>query len=321
MGIRNVLNPSWFQGHGKQSSYFEGWYFKMALPGDDGMVLAIIPGISKSADDSHAFIQVISSTRESWYVRYPADQFKAEQDRFAVSIGNSTFSLEGISLDIEDAGISLKGIIGHIDPREFPVTLTSPGIMGWYAYVQRMECFHGVVSMHHKLSGTVSLNGQQISLLHGTGYIEKDWGTSFPSAWVWMQSNRFPSGDVSCMLSVARIPFLGRSFTGFLGFVLIGKRLIRFATYTGARIEKIEHDAQRCEVTIRTRKETIRFLGQLGIASPLVAPQGGTMERMITESITGTIALSVSDHTGRISFQETGSMAGIELSETKSLAI
>ncbi|MCK7537696.1 MAG: tocopherol cyclase family protein [Marinilabiliales bacterium] len=31
----------------------------------------------------------------------------------------------------------------------------------------------------------------------GRGYIEKDWGHSFPSAYVWMQSNHFQLARIS----------------------------------------------------------------------------------------------------------------------------
>jgi hypothetical protein len=32
--------------------------------------------------------------------------------------------------------------------------------MGWYAWVPRMECYHGVLSFSHPLQGTLTLNGK-----------------------------------------------------------------------------------------------------------------------------------------------------------------
>ena len=46
------------------------------------------------------------------------------------------------------------------------------------------------------------------------GYIEKDWGTSFPNKYFWLQCNDFATGNASIMISVAEIPFLGTKFTG-----------------------------------------------------------------------------------------------------------
>jgi hypothetical protein len=118
------------------------------------------------------------------------------------------------------------------------------------------------------------------------------------------------------MLSVATIPFLGRSFTGFLGFVLIKGRLIRFGTYTGAKIIELESDDRHAHVVIKNKRYMLKFDAKLGPTAHLAAPRQGKMERGIFESIKGTILLQVvdikDDHT---IFEETGTLAGIELSE------
>jgi len=165
MSIYTLFHPPVFQGRNKKENYFEGWYFKMAKQDE---VIALIPGIAMGSD-RHSFIQVISSReKKSWYVRFPYEAFKAEKKVFSITIRNNHFTIDGISIDL--------------NPTPFPVTLTKPGIMGWYAYVPFMECFHGVVSTHHNLKGSVKLNGKTSDYTGGTGYIEKDWGTSFPSA-------------------------------------------------------------------------------------------------------------------------------------------
>ncbi|MBN2861293.1 MAG: hypothetical protein JXK93_13590 [Sphaerochaetaceae bacterium] len=324
MGLNTVLNPHLFQGRKKGSPYFEGWYFKMAVSEKEHAVLSVIPGISRDADPdkSHAFIQVITSlTPQSWYIRYPLESFLADEHPFSITIGSNRFSLDGIVLAIDHEDLHLHGKVTHRAVHPFPVSLLVPGIMGWYRYVPFMECFHGVVSTQHGLEGEVNLNGKSIDVSRGTGYIEKDWGTSFPSAWVWMQSNSFPDSSVSCMLSVARIPFLFRTFTGFLGFVEVDGRLIRFATYTGARIQKFSCTDNECTVSINTGREFIEFSASLGSASHLKAPRQGSMDRIITESVMGTIALTIYEKDGSVRFSESGILSGIELSETQDLQV
>lgn len=318
MGIRTTLHPAWYQGRTRGEPYFEGWYFKMAT---QDMVLAIIPGISKAPGDHHAFIQVIAAKpRKSWYIRYSVDQFQVAPKDFIITIASNRFSYTGVCLDIDTEDLHLHGSVDHQDIQPYPVSILRPGIMGWYAYVPFMECFHGVVSTNHKLDGALVLNGESIEFTGGKGYIEKDWGTSFPSAWVWMQSNCFPSSSTSCMLSVARIPFLQRTFTGFLGFVRFEERLITFATYTNASIEMMDISQQTVRIVIRTKQVFIEFMGDLGPASRLTAPRQGKMERSITESVSGSISLTASDFGGRVLYQETSSMAGMELSEAHQLA-
>jgi hypothetical protein len=52
------------------------------------------------------------------------------------------------------------------------------------------HCFV-VVSMDHQIQGRLKLGGKQLDFSDGQGYIEKDWGKYFPSAWIWGQSNHF----------------------------------------------------------------------------------------------------------------------------------
>ena len=35
-----------------------------------------------------------------------------------------------------------------------------------------MECSHGIVSLYHKLRGTLTINGEEIDFQDGVGYIE-----------------------------------------------------------------------------------------------------------------------------------------------------
>jgi hypothetical protein len=63
---------------------------------------------------------------------------------------------------------------------------------------------------------------------------------SFPSAWVWMQTNHFGREGVSLTASVAIIPWRRSSFRGMIVGLWHGGRLYRFATYTGAKTERLE---------------------------------------------------------------------------------
>lgn len=156
--------------------------------------------------------------------------------------------------------------------------------MGWYRYIPGMECYHGVVSMDHALRGELLFDGERIDLSGGRGYIEKDWGTSFPSSWIWMQSNSFGTPGVSLMLSIAKIPWFGRHFTGFLSFLRTPDGLVRCATYTGASIERLEVDEQGVAVVLSHRATRLHIRAHKGAPGGLKAPVAGAMERTIAES-------------------------------------
>ena len=47
-----------------------------------------------------------------------------------------------------------------------------------------MECYHGIISMNHDILGSLKYNDEDISFNKGKGYMEKDWGHSFPKLYL-----------------------------------------------------------------------------------------------------------------------------------------
>ena len=148
---------------------------------------AFIPGLFLGpTGGGEAFVQVLDgSTNRSWFHPFPLSGFRAEEERFEVQVGPNHFGSNGLVLDLPDG--SVRGRLGFNGGRGltgWPVTRTSPGIMGPFGLVPFMECSHGLVSFSHELNGTLELDGKPVSFDGGLGYIEKDWGAAFPSAYV-----------------------------------------------------------------------------------------------------------------------------------------
>lgn len=308
-----IWNPSWFQGNRVGKTYFEGWYFKN-VSADGVHRWAFIPGISMVGDDPHAFIQAIDgSNGKTHYFRFPADQFAFSKRGFEVSIGDNHFSSDGFSLNIDDGENSFAGKIRISGRTGYKAGLRRPGIMGWYRYVPFMECYHGVVSLDHRTDGELIINGRSIDLDNGRGYIEKDWGTSMPGSWIWMQSNHFTDEGTSFMMSVARIPWIGKTFTGFLGFFHYEGKTITFATYTGAKITELTWDTNTVNIHIDTGKELIEINGKNQSTGALKAPVLGKMDRVIHESINAELNLTLRKKNGEMIYTGTGMNAGLEM--------
>lgn len=314
--IRSTLCPACYHGEGQKAPYFEGWYFKM-IDASGGQRYAVIPGITLSpgGPGPHSFVQVFDGVRgRAAYHRYPLDAFQAARRRFDVRVGPNRFSIDGIELDIPDGEIPIRGRVQHLGPAPWPVTLSSPGIMGWYAWVPRMECYHGVVSLDHGLAGSLEVEGRTVELDGGRGYIEKDWGKSFPSAWVWMQSNHFAEPGTSLVGSIAMIPWIGRSFRGFIVGLLHRGNLYRFATYTGAVTERLEIDADTVTWTIRDPLYRLALVARRSGTVELRGPSREDMGRRVPETLSAVLyARLTARREGRLIFEGSGRYGGLEV--------
>jgi len=308
-----VFSPWAFQGSLKRNDYFEGWYFKH-VSADRKQVWSFIPGISLSSGKRHAFIQVLNGmTGEVEVHEYDIADFSASTKELNVTLGQSSFRTQGISLELKNDSHQISGKVSYASPELYPSTFINPGIMGWYSFVPFMECKHGVVSMHHKLSGGLEIDGQYVDFEGGTGYIEKDWGSSFPESWIWLHCNTFNSTKSSFTFSVAKIPWLGSYFIGFISYLKLEGRFINFSTWSKARIEKLEYLNNTLNIRISNKKYLLEIEAVNNQAGQLKAPVKGSMTRIIKETVDASLDLTLSDRSGNILFQDQGTRAGMEL--------
>jgi tocopherol cyclase len=313
--LRSVWRPAMYHGHGKRHGFFEGWYFKCVDAGERH-VIAVIPGVflAREAGKSHAFVQVLDgATGQSHYHPYALDAFHASDHEFDVRVGPNHFRADCISLDLDGQGQRLRGELRFDGVTPWPVTLTSPGIMGPYAFAPFMECYHGVLSLDHAIRGTLEIDGAQASFDGGRGYIEKDWGQAFPRAWLWGQTNHFAQPGTSLTVSVATIPWLGASFRGFIIGLWHGGRLYRFATYTGARIEALRLSDTRAELRVVNQRHRLEISARRSEGGLLHAPYRTDMLQRVTESLTASVDARLLSRDGRVLFEGTGRHAGLEI--------
>jgi tocopherol cyclase len=310
-----VFKREVFQGSLTKKNYFEGWYFKH-ISHDKKSVYAFIPGVSLAANNAHSFIQIINGvTGETHYISYDINDFIWEKEDLWVKVGNSVFTDKFIDIDIEDKSIRVSGRLEYSNMVKYPKTILSPSIMGWYSYIPFMECNHGIVSVNHSLDGVLNFNGNSVDFGGGKGYIEKDWGTSFPEAWIWLHSNTFNTENASLFVSVAKIPWLGRFFMGFICFLYVDGKFYRFSTYNNSKILSITYEDRVLSIRLENNLYVLNVVATHQRSGVLKAPSFGEMNRHIKESIDSTVHIQLFDKSNRMIFEDNGVRAGLEIIE------
>lgn len=293
--LKKVWTPEIYQGGNKTKKYFEGWYYKI-IDKEEKNIYAVIPGISISEDkgSSHAFIQIIDgNSGDSNYYKYNIQDFKFSKKTFEIHIGENCFTEKGMILNIEMDNKKIKGNLSFENLARWPVKLIYPGAMGWYRFVPFMECYHGIISMNHSIKGYINLDGSALDFNNGRGYIEKDWGRSFPRSWIWLQSNHFEESDISLTASVARIPWLGKAFIGFIAGLWIRGNLYRFTTYTGAKLTDFRLYYNRIFISLEDGKFCLDIVAVRSATGKLASPQNGLMKGKVDESISAKVEFSL----------------------------
>lgn len=280
--------------------YFEGWYFKFQNKNE---TLCIIPGMNRTVDgEEFVFIQIITKDN-SYFIRYPYSDYYASTKKDFVRIGENSFSTKGCRLNIDRDDVKLNAVI-----KFNKLTPLSYDFMGYFKYFPGMECYHAVISMRHELKGRMELNGTCYDWNDSKGYIEKDWGHSFPTKYFWTQCNDFEGKNCSLVVSVANIPYAGLHFDGCVCVILYQGREYRFATYLGAKIELFS------ESFIQIKQDKYRFTVEAletCNGQELYAPLFGDMVRKVRENVTQTVRYRLLKQDRQV-FELTSSKASFE---------
>ncbi|PAV13007.1 hypothetical protein ASJ81_19185 [Methanosarcina spelaei] len=314
----DIWKPEIFHGRRKNKDFFEGWYFKM-VDYSEKRAYAVIPGVSIARDPlkSHAFIMFLDARAQQMnYFRYSLDDMKAGDKKFELTIGESFFSTSEMNLNLKQGRDRIIARISFKDTYPWPVKVLSPGVMGWYAFVPGMECYHGILSMDHAVEGFIEVNGIRKDLNGGRGYIEKDWGVSMPSSWIWMQTNHFDRNGISLSGSIAKIPWLGNYFTGYIFGFLYDNKLYKFTTYSGAKVIGLDVTDNNIRIRLENKKYCLDINADRSEGVELPAPKLGEMTAKVNESLHSSINITLLRKTGsdtKLIYSGTGKNAGLEL--------
>jgi len=187
--------------------------------------------------------------------------------------------------------------------------------MGWYGFIPFMECNHAVLSFNNIVTGKILVDEDIYIFTKDKGYIEKDWGASFPSSYIWMQSNNFNNPDISLFLSIAKIPWLGNSFTGFIVGLYTKDKFYKFATYSGAKLIKLVNDKDKFEIAFSNKQHILEIFATKKFGGELNAPYSGTMANRINESMNSSIEIKfykIIKGNKKLKFDDSTNKAGIE---------
>ncbi|TVP92606.1 tocopherol cyclase family protein [Alkalibacterium sp.] len=291
------MNRFNFQGEHIREQYFEGWYVK-TIDSNNDLSIALIPGVAHFSENE-SFVQYNINYKGQSYsgkITFPREHFSIVGDPQTIALPKFVLNERGVMGSLSDSG---NRIVFDLDFGVFtPIkeTVYSPSIMGPFEYL-KMPCSHDVISMKHSVTGTVFVNGEKVVIENGSGYIEKDRGSTFPSKYVWAQANNFSENNkASLFLSVAQIEKSALDFIGTIAVFHDGIEEHRFATYLGTRVNvEVDYQKNQYTVTLRNPRKKLEVWVRLANEMSLIAPMKNEMDYAIKETVKSDITLKFSN--------------------------
>lgn len=267
---------------------FEGWYFRVI---DKQLSVACIIGIAKTKEKQEVFIQVFHTLSQKMErVSYDISEFQYQDIPFMIKIKKTI--LKKHYIHIEDENLSVNIDLELEMPKYIRTTPFAPTIMGPFAYLKNMECNHAITNLGSATKGHLQFQNMKYDI-EGIIYQEKDWGTSFPSKYFWVQSHCCQKKDAILFLSCATIPLKKFHFTGVIMNLVVEGKEYNIASYYGAYVVKAKKIGNNYRLTIRQGQYLIKCYLKMGPTYILDAPKEGQMIRQIEECLLGEAIIKI----------------------------
>jgi tocopherol cyclase len=266
--------PSDLRGNFDRKKYFEGWFHKIYSQEHRASFVIIYGYTTGDTPAKFGFIQVHLPNQEPRILYFDRSEVSCDPNQHRVCMGVNELSLERMKIRTEELIIDLH--FGKNDPIR-----TVKNSMGYHYFIPNLPCYHAVCNLSHTVSGEIRTTNDQFSFKAETGYLEKNWGTSFPENYQWLHAIAPNDPATSLLFSQAEIGWFGNQFQRHVGYIRIKNEVVDFRRLkdVSIRSEQVESNKQRIHIRSRELDLEITIITDQQVF--LLGPEDGTLRRNI----------------------------------------
>lgn len=248
----------------------------------------IIAGISISKSKEYAFIQVVSNFQQkNKLIKFPITDLKNKIDSNGFSIANNHFNSKNITINLDELNVN----ISFSNREDWKRSLINPNIMGFLSFVPKVECKHDVLTIDAEINGSFKIKENEFTFHNGKGYVEKNWGRSFPNEYLWVHANQFKDNDISLQFAIAKPKWLLFSPTVYIGYVKFNK--ISLLGSHRLSLISIYQSNNSIFLKITKLKRIIYVEIKLKMPVTLFSPEDGEIKSLINEYLNSEVDLVI----------------------------
>ncbi len=259
-----IFKPTSLRGNLERNTYFEGWFQKVYAKEYQSSFVIIYGYATQNTEDKFGFIQILFPNKATEIIYFNKNEFSCDPDRHIVRMGENLLTTELIQINTKDLNIHLKLMNNQ-------VVKTFRNSMGYSYFLPNLPCYHAVLNTGHRVTGEIKQKNDCFIFEDELGYLEKNWGSSFPKTYYWLHAVDPNDPQVSLLFSIAEIEWIGKKFNRHVGHVHFDEKQLDFRSLKNVavsfqRSSKDEHEIRltsktlQMEITIRHRSK-VQFKG------------------------------------------------------------
>jgi tocopherol cyclase len=298
--------PNSIRGTFERSKFFEGWFQKVYSKAHKASFILIYGYATHNSDDEFGFLQILIPNQTPEIVYFPKNQVSCDIKKHQIRMGKNLLTTELIRIDIN--GISIELNLKNKQPFR-----TFKNSMGYTYFIPNLPCYHSVLNTAQSVSGEIKHQGQCYTLDHEMGYLEKNWGTTFPESYFWVHAVDPNNPAISLLFSRAKIVWLGKTYIKHVGYLCYDGQQIELRELKNCAVSNSNISPENRIIQIRSASAQLDLALGYGREVQFKGPKDGALSRMIHHQADAKVEVSLTYENRKHQFQMVGNFEDIGL--------
>ncbi len=298
--------PNSIRGTFERNKFFEGWFQKVYSKSHKASFILIYGYATHNSDDEFGFLQILIPNQTPEIVYFPKNEVACDIEQHIFHMGKNLLTTELIRIDIN--GLSIELNLKNTQPFR-----TFKNSMGYTYFIPNLPCYHSVLNTVQSVSGEIQHNGVRYMLDHEMGYLEKNWGTTFPESYFWVHAIDPNNPAISLLFSRAKIVWLGKTYIKHVGYLRFDGQQIELRALKNFSVSNSNISPENRSIQIRSASAQIDLALGYGREVLFKGPKDGALSRSIAHQTDARIKVSLTYENRSQQFQMVGNFEDVGL--------
>lgn len=306
----SINKPSSLQGSFDRKKYFEGWFHKIYSAKYKTSFILIYGYTTGNSDKKFGFIQVHIPNQQVLIMYFDKNEVFCDPNKHVVRMGEHIFTSNKIDINTKEMGIQL-----HLTDNQSIRTFKNS--MGYNYVIPNLPCYHAILNKSHLVSGEIRTEKTNFVMDQDMGYLEKNWGTSFPENYIWLHAVDPTNAEVNLLFSQAEIKWMGGAFLRHLGYLNFENECIDLRQLENPIVSNSFVNPEKQLIHISSKLIELEISIVLGEQVLFKGPEDGALQRDIIHYTDAIIEVKLKRNSVTRLFRLVGNFENVQITNEK----
>jgi len=233
-----------------------------------------------------------------------------DSNQHIIRMGAHVLTTHKIDINTNEIGIQL-------DLTNNQPIRTFKNSMGYNYVIPNLPCYHAILNKSHTISGEIRVGDANFVMDKDMGYLEKNWGTSFPDNYIWLHAVDPTNTEVNLLFSQAEIKWMGSTFLRHLGYLNFENECIDFRQFKNSEVSSSLVSPEKQLIRFSSKLIELEISIVLGGQVLFKGPEDGALRRDIVHYTDAFIEVKLKRNAETTVFRLVGNYENVQITNDR----